>query len=201
MHGHKAKIFCQGRVVSINVARLDAQAGTAIRTRIDFCPTDVHHIMIDTTIVASLWVSLLALATPSLAQGQTLTSHDIYLSHLSPMVRYLPTSTSDNIPTGWNVTLESHNASRTGASVEFGFFGRTFEVWGNGSNYDWEMTNMGEAESQYAASQETGQPATLRLLSGFDLDWHDVQLRINETEPSYIDVRGFMLRTYLPQLE
>jgi hypothetical protein len=162
---------------------------------------NVHHTMSYSTLATTLWVCLLGLATPSLAQGQTLTSHDIYLSHLSPMVRYLPTSTSDDIPTGWNVTLESHTASRTGASVDFGFFGRTFEVWGNGSNYDWTMTNKGDAESQYAASQETGEPATLRLLSDFDLDWHDVTLRINETERSYMDIRGFMLRTFLPQLE
>ena len=153
------------------------------------------------TLAATLWVSLLALATPSLAQGQTLTSHDIYLSHLSPMVKYLPVSTSEDIPTGWNVTLGSHNVTRTGASVEFGFFGRTFEVWGNGSNYDWLMTNMGDSKVRGAAVAETGEPATLRLLTDFDLDWHDVTLKVNESDPSYLDVRGFRLRTYLPQLE
>jgi hypothetical protein len=148
------------------------------------------------------WVSMLSLATIASAQnGQTLTSHDIYLSHLSPMIRYLPTSSSADIPTGWDVSLERHSATRTGASVEFGYFGETFEVWGNGSNYDWKMSNMGSEGSSNGLRQEIGDPAALKLLWGVDLDWHDVELRVNESEDSFMDIRGYMLRTYLPQLE
>lgn len=151
-----------------------------------------------------MWVSLLAMATLALSQSesQTLTPFDIYLSHLSPMVRYLPTSPDNDIPTGWEVTLESHNATRTGASIEFGYFGRTFDVWGNGSNYDWTMSNTDDGEGlQYVTRREIGAPATLATLSGIPLDWHDVQLRVNETEPSYLDIRGFALRTELPKVE
>jgi hypothetical protein len=150
-----------------------------------------------------LWMALLSLVAPVYSQdGQTLTSHDIYLSHLSPMIRYLPISPGDDIPTGWNVSLERHSATRTGTSIEFGYFGRTFEVWGNGSEYDWEMSNKGDnTDAQYVSRQETGRPAMLAPLAGIDLDWHDVSLTLNESEDSFVDVRGYMLRTELPQLE
>jgi hypothetical protein len=156
------------------------------------------------TLSTTLWVSLLALAAPSLAQsdGQTLTSHDIYLSHLSPMIRYLPTSTRDDIPNSWNVTLESHSATRTGAGVEFGFFGRIFEVWGNGSNYAWGMTDMGgNNETKYLTYQEVGEPPKPAPLTGVPLGWHDVRLRVDETDPSYLDISGFTLITELPRVE
>lgn len=153
--------------------------------------------------IIPLWVALLSLLAPVHSQeGQTLTSHDIYLSHLSPMIKYLPLSPSDDIPTGWDVSLERHSATRTGASVEFGYFGRTFEVWGNGTKYDWEMSNMGDdTDVQYVSREETGRPAMLAPLAGIDLDWHDVKLTLNESEGSFIDVRGYMLRTELPQLK
>lgn len=170
---------------------------------------DTHHSLHQRTMTSLVsavlpLVALICLTHPAVAQnsGQTLTSHDIYLSHLSPMITYSPLSPRDTeIESGWNVSLQSHSATHNGASIEFGYFGRTMEVWGNGTNYDWVMTNMGAPDSLYAAFQEIGEPATLRLLSGFDLDWHDVRLRVNESEPSYMDIRGFMLRTYLPQLE
>jgi hypothetical protein len=118
------------------------------------------------------------------------------------MITYLPLSPGDDIPTGWDVSLERHSATRTGASVEFGFFGRTFEVWGNGSNYDWEMSNMGDdTDLQYVSRQDTGRPAMFTTLSGIDLDWHDVKLSNNESEGSFMDIRGYMLRTEVPQLE
>lgn len=135
-------------------------------------------------------------------EGQTLTSHDIYLSHLSPMITYLPLSPSDDIPTGWDISLERHSATRTGASIEFAYFGRTFEVWGNGTDYDWTMSNRGEdGGSRYVTRDEIGQPAMLAPLSGVDLDWHEVEVRLNESEDSYLDIRGFMLRTELPRVE
>jgi len=98
--------------------------------------------------------------------------------------------------------LERHSASRTGASIEFGYFGTTFEVWGNGTNYDWNMSNMGEdRRRQYVTRSEIGQPAFLAPLAGVELDWHDVEVRLNESEGSYMDIRGFMLRTSLPRVD
>jgi hypothetical protein len=58
-----------------------------------------------------------------------------------------------------------------------------------------------DTELQYVSRQETGRPAMFTTLAGIDLDWHNVQLRINESEDSFMEIRGYMLRTEVPQLK
>lgn len=117
------------------------------------------------------------------------------------MITYQPVSSDPEIPTGWNVTLDRSRATRTGASVEFDYFGTTFEVWGNGTDYDYDISNLGDHDTRYFTRNEIGDPAMFGILTGIDYDSHQVQMRNNESEDSLLEVRGFMLRTSFPQVE
>jgi hypothetical protein len=154
--------------------------------------------------ISTLLLCLVSWSAPAYAQqpsGQTLVNYNLYLSRLSPMVTYQPVSSNPEIPTGWNVTLERSRATRTGASVEVDYFGTTFDVWGNGTDYDYTISNLGDHDTRYFSRSEVGDPVMFGILTGIDLDRHQVESRNNESEDSVLEIRGFMLRAQLPQVE
>jgi hypothetical protein len=140
---------------------------------------------------------LIPTATAQSDSGQTNIGFNIYLSHLSPLITYSPTSPADNAAEGWNASLSAYSTTNNNATVNFGYFGETFSVLGNGTKFDWEMTNRGNADG-YVITSDGGSQFVLATLTDVKLDWHDVSMQTNDNDGSYLDIATLQLTSYLP---
>jgi hypothetical protein len=140
---------------------------------------------------------LIPTATAQSDGGQTNIGFNIYLSHLSPLITYSPASPADNAAEGWNASLSTYSTTNNNATVNFGYFGETFSVFGNGAEFDWEMTNRGNADG-YVITSDGGSQFVLATLTDVKLDWHDVSMQTNDNDGSYLDIATLQLTSYLP---
>jgi hypothetical protein len=125
-----------------------------------------------------LYTLLLSLATTHLVAAQDdrqkTAGHTFFLSHLSPIFTYDPSAPTDDAAAGWDVSLALHSTANTSASVEFAYFGGSFDVYGNYS-----------------------------MLDGIDRSndnrWRQPIIKTSGSEGSFLkDIRSYTLQTNVP---
>jgi len=120
---------------------------------------------------------LLSLTTASLVLAQddrqATAGHTFFISHLSPLINYTPSAPTDNAETGWNVSLARHTTTNSNASIEFAYFGNTFDIYGNHSSLD-------------------------GIDRGLNNDWHEVTVKIDGSDDSFMDIRSYTAGSSVP---
>ena len=105
---------------------------------------------------------------------QPMSGHEFFLSHLSPLITYTPSSPTDDPVSGWNASLARHSTTNANASVEFAFFGFSFDV--SSGNYS--------------------------RLEGIDRSfvqgWQEESITMEQSDNSYMDIRSYTAQTNVP---
>jgi len=120
---------------------------------------------------------LLAIVTTQLvaaADRQTTAGHTIFLSHLSPLITYTPSSPTDDPVSGWNVSQAQHSTINANASVEFMYFGSSFIIGGNYSSLD--------APGRYNR----------------DRDWYEASIKTDGSSGSFMDFSVYSISSTVP---
>jgi hypothetical protein len=105
---------------------------------------------------------------------QPTTGHAFFISHLSPLITYTPSSPTDDPVTGWNASLDRHSTTNPNSSVEFAYFGNSFDVLvGNHSRLE-----------GIDRSLTTG--------------WHEATITMERSDDSFMDIKSYMAYTNVP---
>jgi hypothetical protein len=123
----------------------------------------------------TLLVSLTSLPW-SLAKNdrQPTVGHAFFISHLSPLISYTPSTPTDDPVSGWNVSLARHSTTNASASVEFAYFGNSFDVL---------VANYSRLEG-IDRSLTTG--------------WHEATITTEQSDDSFMDIRSYIAYTNVP---
>jgi hypothetical protein len=126
-----------------------------------------------------LYTLLLSLATTHLVVAQDdrqkTAGHTFFLSHLSPLFTYEPSAPTDDAEAGWNSSLARHSTTNANASVEFAYFGTSFDITGNYSSL---VGGSGRFET--------------------NSDWYEASIKTNGSDDSYMNIRSFLIRSNVP---
>jgi hypothetical protein len=105
---------------------------------------------------------------------QPTAGHTFFLSHLSPLITYTPSTPTDDPVSGWNVSLARHSTTNSTASVEFAYFGRSFDVsFGNHSSLE-------------------------GIDRSLDMGWHEATITMEQSDDSFMDIRSYTAYTDVP---
>jgi hypothetical protein len=105
---------------------------------------------------------------------QQIAGHTFFLSHLSPLIGYTPSTPTDDPMSGWNVSLARHSTTNASASVEFAYFGNSFDV--SSGNY----------------SRLEGIDRSL------DMGWHEATITMDQSDDSFMDIGSYTAQTRVP---
>jgi hypothetical protein len=105
---------------------------------------------------------------------QQIAGHTFFLSHLSPLIGYTPSTPTNDPVSGWNVSLARHSTTNANASVDFAYFGNSFDV--SSGNY----------------SRLEGIDRSL------DMGWHEATITMEQSDDSFMDIRSYTAQTRVP---
>jgi hypothetical protein len=105
---------------------------------------------------------------------QPTVGHAFFISHLSPLISYTPSTPTDDPVSGWNVSLARHSTTNASASVEFAYFGNSFDV--SSGNY----------------SRLEGIDRSL------EMGWHEATITMEQSDDSFMDIRSYMAYSNVP---
>jgi len=105
---------------------------------------------------------------------QPIAAHNFFLSHLSPLITYTPSSPTDDPASGWNASLARHSTTNANASVEFAYFGYSFDI--SSGNH----SRLEGIDRSYVQG------------------WQEESITMEQSENSYMDIRSYMAGTYVP---
>jgi hypothetical protein len=105
---------------------------------------------------------------------QPTAGHTFFLSHLSPLITYTPSTPTDDLVSGWNVSLARHSTTNANASVEFAYFGNSFDVL---------VANYSRLEG-IDRSLTTG--------------WHEATITTEQSDDSFMDIKSYIAYTNVP---
>jgi hypothetical protein len=138
-------------------------------------------------------------AAAGLVTGAGTQTHRVWLSHLSPLVTYLPDSPTNDAEAGWNVSLRSHYTTNNNASIQWSYFGRGFTAEGNGTALELDLTNSGIDEH---IARGDSQPNDYRMVSSvLGIDQGGVQeatIKTNQSDDSCMNVTRYTLDAVVP---
>jgi hypothetical protein len=155
----------------------------------------------DTMLPATL--SLLAtaiLASPAMAERPTTMLHLTFFSHLSPLLQYTPSSTTNDPEQGWNVSLARHATNSSESRLEWSGFASTFELSGNSSNVVLGLESAGDDVPDYTSVSNGPYVARFRRDAFTDprSDVYNVTVRTNGSATSYMELDRGLIRAIVP---
>jgi len=105
---------------------------------------------------------------------QPIAGHAFFISHLSPLISYTPSTPTDDPEAGWNVSLARHSTTNANASVEFAFFGIAFDV---------SSANHSRLEG---------------IDRSYDTGWHEATITMEPSDNSFMDIKSYTAQTNVP---
>jgi hypothetical protein len=155
----------------------------------------------DTMLPATL--SLLAtaiLASPAMAERPTTMLHLTFFSHLSPLLQYTPSTTTNDPEQGWNVSLARHATNSSESRLEWSGFASTFELSGNSSNVVLGLESAGDDVPDYTSVSNGPYVARFRRDAFTDprSDVYNVTVRTNGSATSYMELDRGLIRAVVP---
>jgi hypothetical protein len=148
-------------------------------------------------------LSLLAtaiLASPAMAERPTTMLHLTFFSHLSPLLQYTPSTTTNDPEQGWNVSLARHATNSSESRLEWSGFASTFELSGNSSNVVLGLESAGDDVPDYTSVSNGPYVARFRRDAFTDprSDVYNVTVRTNGSATSYMELDRGLIRAIVP---
>lgn len=110
----------------------------------------------------------LSFAGPVASQNQRLVTHITFLSHLSPLLEYTPSSPTNDAEQSWEVSLARHATNHSESSVRWYGYADSFALEGNASSleFQWEGGGDDSRDNTYVSGGTTSNVARFQR-SGF----------------------------------
>jgi hypothetical protein len=155
--------------------------------------------------IPSILFVLLA-AVSSVEAKQQLWTQTTYLSHLSPLLDYSPTSPTDNSAESWNISLARAETSYNNASVNWYGFTRRFELYGNGTNLEVDFEALGDDNPDDTTKTMAPGSEDNVILAGINrnglaeqpMNVYNLSISTNSSEGSFFDFRRVFIYADVP---